>query len=180
VTTDPSFFKRLHRYERPNQARALNFSCIRNEPVLTSPQVRAWFYTALDRALATHPVHLWAYCLMATHVHMLVYPHTATPNVGRFLDAVKRSTSQQALAHARRSGHPTRTQLWQPGGGYDRNLVTSESIWEMIDYIHLNPVAAKLCQHPTDWPDSSARRYDRDPTPIARLDLSHLPPRHTT
>jgi REP element-mobilizing transposase RayT len=175
----PLTFKRLKRWENPNQARALNFSCAGNQTLLSSTLVRGWFSIAMERALYLHPVHLWAYCLMPTHVHLLVYPLGAEPNVGRFLDAVKRSTSQQALTYHRRAGRQDPVRLWQPGGGYDRNLVTVDSIWAMIDYIHMNPVEAGLCKHPADWPDSSARRYERnEPTGIT-LNLTHVPPRQS-
>ena len=45
--------------------------------------------------------------------------------------------------------------FWQRGGGYDRNLWEPRYIWEMIDYIHANPVRRGLCAVPEQWPWSS-------------------------
>jgi putative transposase len=49
--------------------------------------------------------------------------------------------------------------FWQRGGGYDRNLWEPRYVWEMIDYIHANPVRRGLCRRPEEWPWSSARAY---------------------
>lgn len=56
---------------------------------------------------------------------------------------------------------------WQPGGGYDRNVVELASLQQMIEYIHLNPVRRGLVARPEDWPWSSARWYEGiRPVPI--------------
>ncbi len=47
------------------------------------------------------------------------------------------------------------THLWQPGGGYDRNLFKAETVHKEVDYIHANPVRRGLCECPEDWRYSS-------------------------
>ena len=51
------------------------------------------------------------------------------------------------------------TVFWQPGGGYDRNITSTEALRAMIDYIHANPVRRGLVARVEDWEWSSARWY---------------------
>jgi putative transposase len=48
---------------------------------------------------------------------------------------------------------------WQPGGGYDRNVIKIESLLEMIRYVHANPLRRDLAKRSTEWEWSSARWY---------------------
>lgn len=189
MTTDPREFKRLRRHETKGHARALNWCCFQNLPLLRSDRARRWFVDATHRALDRHDVALWAYCIMPTHVHMLVFPRTAQPNIGAFRASITRSSAAVALAWLRehnstilprlldeqpsgRSSH----RFWQRGGGYDRNLWSPRHIWNMIDYIHHNPVEAALCTRSIDWPWSSAPwHHTRTPGPLP-IDPTHLPP----
>jgi putative transposase len=38
---------------------------------------------------------------------------------------------------------------------YDRNIITQKEFLEKLRYIHCNPVAEGLVEHPEDWPWSS-------------------------
>jgi hypothetical protein len=52
-----------------------------------------------------------------------------------------------------------RHRFWQPGGGYDRNITSSEALRAVIDYIPANPVRRGLVARAEDWEWSSARWY---------------------
>jgi putative transposase len=52
--------------------------------------------------------------------------------------------------------------FWQTGGGHDHNLWNDRPLWEVIDYIHANPVRRGLVRCPTDWVWSSARFWAGD------------------
>src|SRR5207245_2228878 len=43
-----------------------------------------------------------------------------------------------------REGSRLRHRFWQPGGGYDRNITSTEALRAAIDYIHANPVRCGL------------------------------------
>ena len=58
-----------------------------------------------------------------------------------------------------REGRRVRHRMWQPGGGYDRNLFETKAIYLEIDYLHANPVRRGLCVRPEDWLWSSAADY---------------------
>src|SRR5437763_11039394 len=56
-------------------------------------------------------------------------------------------------------GQRVRHRFWQPGGGYDRNITSTEALRAMIDYIHANPVRRGLVARVEHWEWSSARWY---------------------
>ena len=91
------------------------------------------------------------------------------------LASLKRGVSKQAKEHLIETGndewlrHLTTRQgerevfhFWQPGGGFDRNVWQERSLYEMMEYIHANPVRRGLVQQPTDWYWSSARFWEGD------------------
>jgi putative transposase len=70
------------------------------------------------------------------------------------------SNSPEWLARVRvREGPRLRRHFWQPGGGYDRNITSTEALRAMIDYIHANPVRRGLVARAEEWEWSSARWY---------------------
>ncbi len=69
-----------------------------------------------------------------------------------------------------RPGHPLRLQFWQAGGGYDRNVVSAGTAWQIVDYIHENPVRRGLVPGARDWPWSSARWYAGDGGVVLPMD----------
>ncbi len=184
--------KELRRIERAGDARALNFTCVNGMPLLRSDRARDWVVRAIDRALTKHNVALWAWCIMPTHLHILVYPRDSkvvSPNMSAFLKSLKQSVARKAAAWTRTYAPEfvpklietspdgtTRVRFWERGGGFDRNLWSAKAIWEMIDYIHRNPVEARLCARSIDWEWSSAADYGHVRKGKLKLDLRSLPP----
>ena len=180
--------KKLIRYDSPGDARFLTFSCFKRQPFLSKDRSRRWFLDALEISRETHGFDLWAWVIMPEHVHLLVYPGHAPFQMKDALYSLKKSVTNTAQAYVRRHApqflksmedrQPNRKvayRFWQRGGGYDRNLWTPAEIWEKIDYIHKNPVTRELCNHPLEWPWSSARAFStRKPDPI-RIDLDSIP-----
>ena len=58
-----------------------------------------------------------------------------------------------------REGPRLRHRFWQPGGGYDRNITSTEALRAVIEYTHANPVRRGLVARAEDWEWSSARSY---------------------
>jgi putative transposase len=165
------FEKRRRRYNEPGQPRELTFSCYRRIPSLSRERACEWFRQALEVARAKFGFQLWAYVLMPDHVHLLVNPGDAAEDMSRFLQAVKEPVARQAIAYLKanapqwlprltvQEGDRVRHRFWQPGGGYDRNITSSETLRAMIEYIHANPVRRGLVSRIEDWEWSSARWY---------------------
>jgi putative transposase len=170
--TGKSYFeKRRRRYNEPGQPRELTFSCYRRYAFFARQRTCAWFGQALQAARARFGFQIWACVLMPDHVHLLVDPGQAAHEMSGFLQAVKQPVARQAIesltVHSPawltrltvREGRRVRHRLWQPGGGYDRNITSLETLRAMIDYMHANPVRRGLAADILDWEWSSARWY---------------------
>jgi putative transposase len=170
--TGRSFFsKRRQRFDSEHTPRELTFSCYHGYEFLSRKRTQTWFVEALQDACTKHRVDLWAWVLMPEHVHLIVYPPRPDVSVGSFLGSLKEKVGRQAIRFLAqhspqwleritvREGERIRRRFWQPGGGYDRNLDSIETLVSMIDYLHLNPVRRGLVERAIDWEWSSARWY---------------------
>jgi REP element-mobilizing transposase RayT len=92
---------------------------------------------------------LYAWCVMANHVHVLLKPIWKFEKV---MQAIKGFTAHEinGLDHAR--GRV----FWQDES-YDHWIRDEEEMARIIVYIENNPIAAGLCARPEDWLWSSAR-----------------------
>ena len=169
----------------------VTFACFHNQPFLGSDRSRSWVCNAIGRARELHMFELWAYVIMPTHVHLLIWPQSPVPSI---LLSLKQSVANRAvsfarkhqpqtlerMAHRRPSGNVTH-RFWQRGGGFYRNLWTPAHIFSAIEYIHMNPVRDGLCGRAEEWKWSSASQYAslRDMVPVAQtmlpIDIDHLP-----
>jgi putative transposase len=148
--------KRRIRYNEPGQPRELTFSCYHRYPFFTRDRTREWFCEALAAATTKVGFQLWAYVIMPEHVNVLVYPGDVPERMSAFLRALKEPVARKAIAYLKknatewlprltvREGERLRRRFWQPGGGYDRNVTSTEALRAMIDYIHANPVRRGL------------------------------------
>ncbi|MFC1646268.1 transposase [Candidatus Omnitrophota bacterium] len=97
-------------------------------------------------------VNLIAYCLMPTHLH-LILELDKEKFVSIFMNNLQNSyTRFFNLRHKRRGP------LWE--GRYKKVLVkTDEQLLHLTRYVHLNPVTANLIRKPEDWEFSSYKEY---------------------
>ncbi len=82
------------------------------------------------------------YCLMPTHLHLMIQPG-ARPLVD-FVGEFKKKTADLARRTRRIQ------KLWQRSF-FDHRLRSRESESEQHEYIRMNPVRAGLVEHPDDW-----------------------------
>ena len=128
-------------------------------------------------------LHLWAYVVMPEHVHVLLWPTELVYSIEAIRSTLKQPVAKRAIAFLKRKApafldklaqvRPDGTtvhRFWQRGGGYDRNAFESMTIWQMIEYIHNNPVRRGLVAIATDWVYSSARFYRGDLNVPIRMD----------
>ena len=157
-------------FNDPGHAHFLTYSCYRRLPLLTRDRTRRWVIDAMLRVRETQDVAIWAYVIMPEHVHLLVWPRRPRYEMRRILAALKRPVSVAAREHLETTAnqqwlqkltvkYPDREvfRFWQPGGGYDSNIVRERTVQAVIDYIHRNPVRRGLVHHELDWEWSSAR-----------------------
>ena len=92
---------------------------------------------------------LSAWVVMPNHVHMLLTPGP-DQDLSAILHSLKSYTANEANKLIGRTG-----QFWQPES-FDRWIRDADHFAKVIAYIENNPVKARLCTKPEDWPFSSA------------------------
>lgn len=71
---DGTVRKALQHFNDSAHAHELAFSCRHRWPLLNKDRSRQWVVEALDFARSRYDMELWAYVIMAEHVHALLYP----------------------------------------------------------------------------------------------------------
>ncbi len=100
---------------------------------------------------------LIAYVLMPNHVHILIKP-LKNNSLASIMHSIKSYTSHEANKILNRTGR-----FWTKEY-FDRYIRDHKHYLKTVDYIHNNPVKAKLCKDYRDWRYSSAySRNARDP-----------------
>jgi putative transposase len=89
---------------------------------------------------------LHAFVVMPDHIHLLLTPTGIT--LERAIQLIKGGFSRRL---------PSKLPLWQRGFT-DRRIRDTNEYIHYRDYIHHNPVRARLCQQPQDYLYSSAYR----------------------
>jgi len=82
------------------------------------------------------------YCLMPTHLHLLI--SAGSISVIQWIGLFKQHSQHLASQHGVE-------RLWQRSF-FDHCLRSTERAAETIEYIRANPLRAGLVQHPDDWP----------------------------
>ncbi|NOT49160.1 MAG: transposase [Acidobacteria bacterium] len=95
--------------------------------------------------------HLICWVIMPNHVHVLLRP-LANVDLAEVMHSIKSYTAHEANKLLRRSG-----QFWQHES-FDRYIRNTQHFHNVIRYIERNPVKARLCKEPADWPFSSASK----------------------
>lgn len=96
-----------------------------------------------------YQLHAW--CVMPNHVHVL-FTLTDGHELGAIAHSWKSFTANQANRLLQRQGT-----FWQRDH-YDRYIRNTRHFQSAVEYIENNPVKAGLCDEPSDWLSSSARR----------------------
>jgi len=160
--------KSLHRFNYPGHAHELTFTCNRGLSFLEDPSACDILLTVLSEARKQCPFKLWAYVLMPNHVHLLLWPECLHYDISRIEGSIKGICSKRYRDYLaqnlksvpqtfmRRIGSRSVFCLWQPGGGYDRNLWKAKAIQHSIAYIEANPVRKGLAATPQSYQWSSA------------------------
>ena len=97
-------------------------------------------------------VDIIAYCLMPTHLHLLL-KQNVEDGIVKYLTRLLNSYTRYFNLHQHRKGP-----LWE--GRFKNILVKNdEQLLHLTRYIHLNPVSAGLVNKPEDWKFSSYHEY---------------------
>jgi REP element-mobilizing transposase RayT len=92
---------------------------------------------------------LSAWVIMPNHIHMLATRFEGY-TLADIMQSLKSISSHQANRILKRHG-----QFWMPDY-FDRYIRNAQHFATTVRYIESNPVKARLCKRPEDWPFSSA------------------------
>ena len=117
------------------------------------------FFTVLDSMAKDQQniIQLIAYCLMPTHIHLIV-KQVVNQGVSKYLkNALDGYTRYFNTCHKRKGP------LWE-GRFQNVPVEDDEQLLHLTRYLHLNPVTASLVKNPEDWKFSSYLEYLGDET----------------
>jgi REP element-mobilizing transposase RayT len=122
----------------------------------------------LGEHLEAHEIRLYAYCLMPNHVHLLIEQAGEYP-LSRYMHRLQTAYTQYFNRTHKKVGH-----LFQ--GRYKAILVDRDSyLLELVRYIQLNPLRAKLEEEPGVYPWTSHKQYlGRGNEPLARVEVESI------
>jgi putative transposase len=110
-----------------------------------------YFLKLLRYKLLTSDIDLLAYCLMPNHYHLLVQCQGGDLSKGM---------QSVTLAYAKAINERyDRTGSLFEGAFKAIEVYTSEYLYQLVRYIHLNPVKADLVDRPEEWEFSSYSEY---------------------
>jgi REP-associated tyrosine transposase len=109
---------------------------------------------------------LHEFVVMPDHLHVMLTPNSVT-SLEKAIQLIKGGSSHRI--HKERGG---RRGIWQVGF-HDWTIRELEDWRVKANYIHMNPVKARLCERPGDWPYSSACfKFSMDDIPARYQNLA--------
>ena len=112
---------------------------------------RRQYLSFLAKYREQYGVRIWAYCLMANHVHFVAVPDTAEA-LGQTFRDTHQAYSAWVNRKTRQNGH-----LWQ--GRFYSCVLDDAHTWLAVRYVERNPLRAGLVDRAEDWPWSSAAAH---------------------
>jgi len=124
---------------------------------------------ALNRARQSADLLIFAYVIMADHIHLITTRPIAQSEVLRFING---GTANKVIGWLRDGGHESsllklRTEAKKRGYKHSLwehhsntfEIKTEAVLMQKVNYIHWNPVEEGLCERPEDYLFSSARQW---------------------
>lgn len=123
----------------------------RREPIFEDDDDRHTFLMHVGEAMVRFDAAILAYCLMDNHYHLVI--HTRRGNLSRLMQRLNGTYTQ---AYNRRHGMVGH--LLQ---GRFKGILVDENAYllEVVRYVDLNPVRARMVRDPGNWPWSSYRAH---------------------
>ena len=113
---------------------------------------RAEYLKTVPRTFETRRVHIICQCLMPNHFHLLL-KGARYNGVSVFLSDISNSHTRYFNIKHERVGH-----LFQ--GKFKSKEISDEgSLFQVSQYIHINPIPAGLAKKPEDYPYSSYKTW---------------------
>jgi putative transposase len=126
------------------------------------------FIDCLAELRLIHPFKLLAYVIMPDHIHMILNPMECDISLimrklkGKsaklILDLLRSDNRQFLLKTLELKSRGRQHAVWLKDFS-SIDLWSHKFVMQKLNYIHMNPVRAGLCDHPSNWKWSSYRAY---------------------
>lgn len=162
---------KLFKSNEPNTFHYVTLVTYNRVPVFLSDRACEIFVNTLREVRDRFPYKLIGYVVMPDHAHAIV--NNASGTISDWLRRVRGNSARQILDWLRAEQHlmslkkleltiPQKRQhthaVWQKDPSVI-DLWSPKFVRQKLNYLHLNPVRAGLCEHPADWKWSSCRAY---------------------
>ena len=143
--------------------------------LFTRPELSDVIVASIKHCQKEKGLVVYAWCIMSSHVHLIISSNQEKPS--DIIRDLKKFTSKElvkeiftinesrrewllnAFAKAGQRLHRiSKNKVWQDGNR-PKELETNHFIQQKLDYIHNNPVEARLVDEPEHYVYSSARDY---------------------
>ena len=131
----------------------------RNQPVFFEDADKAEYLHLLRQFTRQQGIEVWAYCLMDTHVHLILVP--------RRVEGLARALAETHKRYTRRINFRFgwRGYLWQ--GRFSSYVMDERYLYAAVRYVERNPVAAGMVARAEEYAWSSARAHVfKQPDPV--------------
>jgi REP element-mobilizing transposase RayT len=155
----------------------VTFTVIQWLDVFVRPQYRDIFLDSIRYCQKNKGLEVYAYCIMSSHVHMIIGRH-GEQQLEHIIRDIKKYTSVKLIEAIQnnpqesrkellmwlferagtRNPHNTRYQFWQQHS-HPIEINTNEKLDQRLHYLHNNPVEAGVVRYPEDYLYSSASNY---------------------
>jgi REP element-mobilizing transposase RayT len=162
---------KLFKSHEPNMFHYATSVCYKRVPVFRSERACELFVEALAETRRRNPFKLVGYVIMPDHAQLIV--NALSRDISVLMGRIKSTSARAILDWLRESSHvaslkklaldiPQRKghthAVWLKDFS-SIDLWSPKFIRQKLNYIHLNPVRAGLCEHPAEWKWSSYRAY---------------------
>jgi len=131
-----------------------------------------------------HQCKVLGYVVMPDHLHLMLFP-TGESHLAEFMRDYKRFTAGRMVRQAKvesikewvnafeAAGDETNrgeNKVWQDSY-WDKNIFSERFLRQKLNYMHRNPVRAKLVEQPEDYAYSSYRNYIANDNTLTEIDM---------
>jgi REP element-mobilizing transposase RayT len=137
----------MPRKHRRDESGLIHHACmhgINDELIFKSDEDRIGYIAMLVATVIRHGWLCLSYCLMGTHLHLLI--ETPHPNFAEGMRWLHGHYGRCFNKQHRRDGHLFRRRY------HDEPILTEGHLLNAVGYIVVNPVEAGLCRDPREWP----------------------------
>ena len=123
----------------------VTFNTADRKRILDNLSLHQGFIDYATRGYHSYGVAVGRYMILPDHIHLFVVLPESGPVLQTWVKGLKALLGRVLIEQGFSRPH------WQPGF-FDHVLRSAESYGEKWQYVSMNPVRARLCNKPEDWP----------------------------